>query len=188
MMVADDVTGVVLAGGQSLRFGSNKALHKVGEETFLMRAISLLDPFCYEVLVSGDRTEYAEMNCPKVKDIYENCGPLGGIHAALKACNTRYALFLTCDMPLMTAAPLQKMLEQIPHPVVGWRPRNEVGGVFPMLLSIALLPEIEEALALGIYKIKRILSETPNSCLLDIPDAWMSFFANINRVEDLDCI
>ena len=188
MIARCDVTGVVLAGGQSSRFGSNKAMQFIGNETFLMRAIRLLQPLCAEVLISGKRVEYTGTGCRLVKDLFENCGPLAGIHAALKACQTPYVLFLTCDMPLMESAPLYSMLAETDVEIVGWSSQEEKGGVFPLLLSKTLLPIIEQTLEQGKYKIKPILYEKENARIWEIPTEWLSLFTNINRKEDLDII
>ncbi len=47
------ILGAVLAGGQSTRFGSDKALARLGGETLLMRAVDLLAGWCEKVVVVG---------------------------------------------------------------------------------------------------------------------------------------
>lgn len=186
MIAKDNVTGVVLAGGRSSRFGSDKAMQHWRGETFLTRAVKLLRPICAEVLISGGKEEYASEGCRLLKDRYNGCGPLSGIHAALTTCRTEYALFLTCDMPLMERAPLLRMLQQPPAFVIGWQPGGAGGGIFPLLVSSALADEVEEALKNGNYSIRRSLCERVGAWMLDIPDEWATLFANINRKEDLN--
>lgn len=184
-----EVTGVVLAGGKSSRFGSNKALYHLRDKSFLERAVYLLQLLCEEILISGNPNEYNTLTKMNIlKDSYENCGPLGGIHAGLQAARTPYVLFLTCDMPLMRPEPLQQMLaEATGADVVSWN-QTKAGGIFPLLVSVKLLPEIESALKQGDYKIKRTLCEREKVRMLDIPDHWAKLFININQKEDLEHI
>ena len=52
MIAKDQIIGVVLAGGKSSRFGSNKALHQYEGITLLERTILLLTPFCQRIFIS----------------------------------------------------------------------------------------------------------------------------------------
>ncbi|MBR7058065.1 MAG: molybdenum cofactor guanylyltransferase, partial [Stomatobaculum sp.] len=115
-----DVCAVILAGGKSSRMGRDKASLTLGHETFLQRIAAELDA-CgfqekYVSLGSGSRYgmheeenstgtgEKTEIHIPvgwtAVRDRYRDCGPLGGIHAALSACRAEWALFVSCDTPL----------------------------------------------------------------------------------------
>ena len=47
------ILGVVLAGGNSTRFGSDKALAELGGHTLLNRAFDALTGFCELVVVAG---------------------------------------------------------------------------------------------------------------------------------------
>lgn len=69
------VLGVVLAGGQSRRFGSDKALARLGGRTLLDRAVAVLSRQCDAVVVAG-RDDVADR--PRAA-----MGPLGGLNGAL---------------------------------------------------------------------------------------------------------
>ncbi len=75
-MTPDRVLGVVLAGGQSSRFGSDKALAEIGGATLLDRAVAALAPQCAKVVVAGRAGGLADR--PRT-----GLGPLGGLCAAL---------------------------------------------------------------------------------------------------------
>src|SRR5947209_17610572 len=76
------VTGFVLAGGKSSRMGSNKALLTLQGATLLQRTHQLLQSVCERVFILGQRKLYGDFGeC--IEDVYPDCGPLGGIHAAL---------------------------------------------------------------------------------------------------------
>ena len=74
------VLGVVLAGGRSRRFGSDKALAELGGHTLLDRAVATLAAQCDAVVVAGR----AEAPAPVVADRPQaELGPLGGLNGAL---------------------------------------------------------------------------------------------------------
>lgn len=88
------ILGAVLAGGQSSRFGSDKALALLGGETLLARAVAALAQWCDKVVVIG-RTE-APVPCLADRPA-PGMGPLGGIAAALHHARTNgFDAVLTC--------------------------------------------------------------------------------------------
>ncbi len=88
--------GAVLAGGQSTRFGSDKALAELGGRTLLARAVDQLSGWCEMVVVIGRETAPA----PTLPDSPRSgMGPLGGIAAALHhARDESYDEVLTCGV------------------------------------------------------------------------------------------
>jgi molybdopterin-guanine dinucleotide biosynthesis protein A len=85
------ILGAVLAGGQSSRFGSDKALASLGGQTLLARAVASLEAQCDNVIVVG-RGDMADRPRPGM-------GPLGGINAALHhAASHGYGEVLTCGV------------------------------------------------------------------------------------------
>ncbi len=90
------ILGAVLAGGQSTRFGSDKALAELGGRTLLSRAVETLEGLCDAVVVIGRETAPA----PTLPDWPRaGMGPLGGIAAALHhAQDAGYDAVLTCSV------------------------------------------------------------------------------------------
>ncbi len=75
---------VILAGGRSRRMGTCKALLRLEGGTMLERAAGLLTALFDEVLLSAnDPALGLGLNLRVVPDIWRECGPLGGLHAAL---------------------------------------------------------------------------------------------------------
>ena len=64
--------------------GSDKALLSLGEQTMLQRALQTAAEAADTVCIVGPQEKYAAFG-DVVADIYQGCGPLGGIHAALSA-------------------------------------------------------------------------------------------------------
>ncbi len=90
------ILGCVLAGGQSTRFGSDKALAELGGHSLLARAVDALSGWCEQVVVVGRE----EAPAPTLPDWPRaGMGPLGGIAAALHlAADEGYDAVLTCGV------------------------------------------------------------------------------------------
>ena len=87
------ILGCVLAGGQSQRFGSDKALAELAGRSLLTRAVDALWGWCEAVVVVGRETAPA----PTLPDWPRpGMGPLGGLAAALRlAADEGYDAVLT---------------------------------------------------------------------------------------------
>jgi len=98
-----DVAGYVLAGGRSSRMGKDKALLQLGGTTLVQHAVRKLKHVADPVSILGSRSEL-EAFAPLVPDLTENCGPLGGIEAALDNARSPWVLVMPVDMPFVPAA------------------------------------------------------------------------------------
>ena len=82
----------ILAGGQSRRMGTDKSQLRLENQTFTERISETLLQVTPSVkVVRADQ------------DIYPNWGALGGLHAALSAAETEWAIVVACDLPFVTA-------------------------------------------------------------------------------------
>jgi len=104
------MAGFVLAGGKSSRMGRDKARLQLGGKALLEHAIDRLGEVCEVVCIAGNRPDLAAY-APVIQDRYADCGPLGGIHAALLQSRHDWNIFLPVDVPLLPAAFLHAMAE-----------------------------------------------------------------------------
>lgn len=95
------IGAVIMAGGKNSRMnGKNKAQLSFNGNSFMEILIAQLVDF-NEILISVDKKErFPQIEFTPVEDIYLNCGPIGGLHAALTKCQSDYLLAVSCDMPL----------------------------------------------------------------------------------------
>jgi len=105
------LTGVLLVGGESRRFGSPKALARLDRETLAERAWRLLGEACDERLAVGKADDRLELPFALHDDGHPVRAPLAGIVAALRAARTEVAVVLPVDAPLVTADLLRKLAE-----------------------------------------------------------------------------
>jgi molybdopterin-guanine dinucleotide biosynthesis protein A len=93
------LSGVVLVGGASSRFGSPKALAQLEGETFVDRARRILGEVCDEVLVVG---KAGELPFEVIDDASEVRAPIAGVVAGLRAAANDVVVFLPVDCPRIT--------------------------------------------------------------------------------------
>ncbi len=112
MAAVKGASAFILAGGRSSRMGRDKALLPWQGQTLLEHALKTVWSVAETVAVIGARERYAEFGATVVEDEFQQCGPLGGIHAALGASETELNLVLSVDTPLVTAPFLEYLLER----------------------------------------------------------------------------
>jgi len=98
--ITAETTGVILAGGASSRFGSNKALALLHGAQIIQHVASTLENlFPQHLLVTNSPDTYRFLGWQMIGDIHTDSGPLAGIHAALHNITTPQAFVVGCDMP-----------------------------------------------------------------------------------------
>jgi len=98
-----DVEGFILVGGQSSRMGSDKSELVFGERTGVERIAAALRPLTSIVRLVGSHVQAEARGLENVPDTHERWGALGGICAALGACQSEWAVVVACDLPLVSS-------------------------------------------------------------------------------------
>lgn len=107
------ISGVILAGGQSERLGTDKSLLEYAGEPLLARAVRLLVALSDDlIVVTNDPARYARLDLAArfVSDEKPGLGSLMGMYSGLKAANHPRALIVACDMPFVNLPLLRYML------------------------------------------------------------------------------
>jgi molybdenum cofactor guanylyltransferase len=100
--IIEGITGIILAGGKSSRFGSNKALAKFNGTPLIERAAGVLGLiFKNLMIITNSPLEYSYLKIPLYQDIVKGLGPVGGIYTGLDALDDGWAFFCACDMPFI---------------------------------------------------------------------------------------
>jgi molybdenum cofactor guanylyltransferase len=124
------ITAFILAGGKSLRMGRDKAFVELGGQTLLGRALDVASVMTGDCRIVGAPAKFAVFG-PVVEDIFHDCGPLGGIHAALLSAKGELNLMLAVDLPFMEVKFLEYLIVQaqetsavvtVPHAGGGLQP------------------------------------------------------------------
>ena len=113
-----NISGVILAGGDSSRMGRDKAQLVKGKQTLVEMVRDCLKPHCDEILIvsRAERLEGLRMvrDVTLVADSQEGRGPLVGIQAGLQAAVNEHIFVAGCDMPNLKPATIQLILAADP--------------------------------------------------------------------------
>jgi len=182
------VLGAVLAGGKSTRMGTDKALLPInGRPMVQFAAETLSTVFSNVIVVGADEEKFGFLNLPIAPDIFEGCGPLGGIHAALTFAKPRSVFVLSCDIPFIPS----RLVDYIVRfdSAEGTRIATFEGMLQPLcgLYNSASLTAIEHDLHAGKYSILKTLQNLGHAEIPitpDLPFYAPRMFLNVNRPED----
>jgi molybdenum cofactor guanylyltransferase len=190
--MANRISGVILAGGSNKRFGGiTKANIIVGGKTIISRIISTISIVFDEIIiVTNTPEEFREFIQYKiVEDQYLKAGPLGGIHAALKASSEDAIFVFAGDMPFLDKEIITDQINEFnkqQHDVL----IPEVNQFIEPLHAIyrkSVLNDLERFLFLGKSRAVRDFLSEVNVGYLQIPKTEKTeiAFANINSPSDL---
>jgi len=108
----EHITGVILAGGMSTRYGENKAFLQIGGVRLIERIAEEMKGIFHQViLVTNQKRDFGYLKLPIVEDLVKGLGPIGGIYTGLSAISEQAAFFVACDMPLLYTGLIRYMVE-----------------------------------------------------------------------------
>lgn len=188
-----ETTGVILAGGASSRFGSNKALALLQGNHIIQHVATVLENlFPQRLLVTNTPETYRFLGWKMSGDIHIGCGPLAGIHAALTHISTPQAFIVGCDMP--NVAPnligficnlpgdwdvALPWLESGPEPLYAVYRKS----CLPVITKQLQAKQGKIRLALQLLKLRKVTQQEVVAITGDLTS-----FHNINRLEDLQLL
>ena len=144
------LTGALLVGGASRRFGSPKALVELGGETLVDRGRRVLAEACDEVLVIGKQ---GELPFDVVDDGTETRAPIAGVVAALRAATHEVCVVVPVDCPWITAEAIRALGDACRDAAV---PQT---GPLPGAWAKSALPLLERRLRSGPLALYRAYDE-----------------------------
>lgn len=108
------VSAAILAGGRARRFGgADKASLIVGGARIVDRQLAALETVSNDIrIVTNEPDRYAALGVRLIPDQIPDVGPLGGLHAALIDAAHEAVVVLACDLPFITPALLETLVEQ----------------------------------------------------------------------------
>ena len=174
-MARPRLTGVLLVGGASTRFGSPKALAQLDEETLAERGWRILGEACDERLAVGKRADGLELPFEVIDDGTETRAALAGIVAGLGAASNELVAALPVDMPFVTAALLHELAEACRDAAA---PR---GAPLPAVVRRSALPLLERRLAAGDLALHAALREL-DAVEVETESALL---VNVNTADEL---
>lgn len=107
-----EVSGFVLAGGESSRMGRNKALLELDGVPLVVRVTRLVAAVVGTAAVIGQPETYTALGLRAIRDDWPGAGPLGGIATALRASESEWNLIVACDLPYLTRPWLEYLISR----------------------------------------------------------------------------
>jgi molybdenum cofactor guanylyltransferase len=187
-----NITGIVLAGGKSSRFGSDKALAPWKGKTLLENAIQILSPLCQKVVISSNNPEYDFTGCEVWPDEFSIQAPMIGIYSCLKRSQTELNLILSCDMPLMVTELFFHLINHSNNfdatvPSHHEKQTEPLCGIY----KHRLIPVFEKFIKKENYSLQRLLKDSHHNTIVIYPELSFyheSLFSNINTLSDFNNI
>ena len=163
------MTGVLLVGGASTRFGSPKALAEYGGETLAERAWRVLGAACDERIAVGKTDDGLPLPFPLVDDDSPVRAPIAGVIAGLRAAAHDVCVFLPVDCPLVSPIALRRLAAAAD----AVSPTGPLPGAFRR----STLPLLEQKLVRGDYSLRDV-----DAAIVELDPREL---ANVNTEDDL---
>lgn len=177
----------ILAGGQSSRFGSDKARAMGMEGPLIAGVAGIFRRFAGEVVVIADRPrKYVDLGLETVADRIPGMGPLGGLHGALSDRMERigegWSWVASCDFVSIQQHWLDALAraDRKERWIICYEGQPLLG-----LYHTDLIGELEQRLETGRLALRDLVREIAAHTLqLPIPSDWTAL-AHINRPDEL---
>ena len=186
----EDVSGVILAGGKSSRYGTNKALVKIDGISLIERVILVMGRLFQDlILITNTPDEYAHLGLPMYEDLIKGLGPIAGIYTALSKILNESGFFVACDMPLLSRELICHMVEARGDSDVVVPRISGMMETLHALYGKGCFSSIKRQIDSREYQIIRIFKEV-NVQYIDEEeirrfDPDLKSFINVNRPEEL---
>lgn len=108
----DHMTGAILAGGLSTRYGQNKAFLELAGMRLIDRVVAdMKEIFKDVILIANEKGQYEYLGIPVIEDLIKQLGPLGGIYTGLMRIANEAGFFVACDMPFISPQLVRYMVD-----------------------------------------------------------------------------
>ena len=184
------MTAIILAGGNSIRMGENKAFIQIDGAPIISRIHSLFKELFEEVIiVTNQKDLFKNFDSSIYTDLLPDKGALGGLYTGIFFSSFEYSFCVACDMPFIKRSLVQFLIKQtkdedalVPRTRDGLQPLHAV-------YSKRCLDAIRRVIDRGKYKIidfydlvrVKIVEESDFLHL----DPLRESFINVNTPEEL---
>ncbi len=173
----DEITGVLLVGGGSTRFGSPKALAVLDGETLGERTYRVLGEAFERVMAVGKEGDALPLPFPVFDDGSDERAAIVGVAASLRLAETDVCVVLPTDMPFVSA----RLLRALGDAIDGVDAAVVQTGPLPGAFRRSALPVLEQRIARGELSLRDALAELETRTVEGDPDQ----LRNVNTPADL---
>lgn len=191
----NSVSGAILAGGASRRFGGlPKANLLIDGKTIISRIIGTIGELFPEIIIVTNTPErfQGHQGCIVTGDHFLNAGPLAGIHAAIRASSCNAVFIFAGDMPLIDREIVRQQIEAFSESgyEIFMPKRGGLAEPLHSVFRVSILPDLEKYLAERHDRSVRDFIARRNTGYLELEDtpATKRAFTNINSPSDIQKI
>jgi molybdenum cofactor guanylyltransferase len=106
------MTGIILAGGESRRMGTDKAFLQIEGRPMIEQVLAVCKGlFGQCIIVTNTPDRYRSFGVEMVGDVFDFRGSLNGIYSGLLRSPSEYNFIVACDMPLLNSRLIAYMAE-----------------------------------------------------------------------------
>lgn len=195
-MIFPDVTGIILAGGESKRMGTEKALIQLSGKTLIEKTAHIFkELFPETIIISKDPGRFKMTGCRELADKSTERGAMIGLLTALEATEREFIFTAACDMPFLNAPSISLIVNSgkgfdVALPCSG-------GHTHPLhaLYSRRCLETMTQSFERGEKSLNRFIKSLPPDRVRLISDEELSVvdpekesLLNMNTPEELECV
>lgn len=181
----DKMTGIILAGGKSVRMGTDKGLLSLNGKPFISHICEVLKSIVGDnIIIVSSNPDYDFLGYTRIEDLIADKGPVGGLYTGLQHSKTKTNIILSVDVPFVTAELLQWMLinHSDSYMLTQLQTKDKTSpliGIYDRSMRIVL----GEHLAGNQLKLREVVADVDHQTL-SVPEKWIDQTANINTQED----
>ena len=183
-----NITGVILAGGKSSRFGSNKAFAQVSGIPLIRNICSQLSGILRNIVVIANSPEdYSFIGLPVIQDRVPRKGPISGIYTSLETTCTPWIFVVPCDLPFFSYKLCIALAQYSKGADAVCFQHNNLIEPLPALLHIDVMNQARLLFERGDYSLNSLLNMSITTimpiehCMNSIDPKMLT---NCNTIED----
>ncbi|GGB08343.1 molybdenum cofactor guanylyltransferase MobA [Macrococcus hajekii] len=178
--------GVILAGGESRRFGSQKALHLLEGKPFYQHIYETMEA-CqrFDTIVINTNQQLADaFKYPVIVDniAYQGMGPLAGLYTVMNEVPAEAYFIVSVDTPFINVEAIHHLIHHFHGNTTVYRDNTQIHatiGIYPA----AIKEKIEQQLKHHQLRLRQLYDE--HTQYVNVNEVKGEWYANINCPEDL---
>lgn len=189
-IMPNQLAAILLAGGNSKRMGSNKALLEVEGMMMFEKVLNEIEKVTPHIFISSNLKLPLKKTYPIIPDSFSNKGPMGGIYSVLEQSNFNNYIVASCDAPFIKKELIELLLNNRCETAVVPVWENKMYP-FPGIYSRSIKNTMLEKLEKNQLKMKELLNFIRAKEIQINPSLkWMNknVFLNINTPQEYKAI
>lgn len=189
---SEDIGVIILAGGKSKRFGSDKALSNFQGKPLIQTIIQVAEKITDDIIIITNTLEKMDfISYPKFTDLIPGTGSLGGLYSGLHYSEKYRNIVLACDMPFISTECIRFLIDNSDGNDITVPFHQNKFEPLCAIYSKRCLPFIKNQIDSGDYQIFQFYDKVRTKQLnfsSELSFYHENLFSNINTKTDLENI